>query len=133
MNVNDLMVSVRVPFRYGVSSGVLAGSAAASIPLTLDAGSSFELHRIVGTSNADSEANITPNNFTVLISQINGQQWSSLPVPQECICPQVEEGGWWFRIPVLLPPRFQMTFAFADLGAGGTHLVELVGFMLKGQ
>lgn len=124
------MVATRVPFRYGVSSGVLAGSAVATIPLTLDAGSSFELHKIVGTSSGDAESNIVPNNFTVLIAQVNGQQWSSLPVTQECFCPQVEE-GWSFKLPVILPPRFALSFAFTDLGPGGTHLVELVGFMLK--
>jgi hypothetical protein len=131
MNASDLMVSVRVPFRYGVSSGVLAGSAVATVPLTLDAQTSFELHQIVGTSSADVETNSKDNNYTVLIAQINGQQWSSLPVPQECICIQAID-GWRFKLPVILPPRFQMTFAFVDLGAGGTHLVELVGFMLKG-
>ncbi len=131
MNVNDLLVAQRVPFRYGVSSGVLAGSAVATVPLTLDAQSSFELHNIVGTSSADLDTNSKENNFTVLISQINGQQWSSLAVPQESICTQCFD-GWRFKLPVILPPRFQMSFAFTDLGSGGTHLVELVGFMLKG-
>ncbi len=131
MNVNDLLVGQRVPFRYGVSSGVLAGSAVATIPLTLDAQSSFELHQIVGTSDNDDPTGFMQNNYTILIAQINGQQWSSLAVPQECICPQAID-GWKFKLPVILPPRFQMSFLFTDLGAGGTHLVELVGFMLKG-
>lgn len=131
MNVNDLLVAIRVPFRYSVSSGVMIASAQITQPLTLDAQSQFELHEIVGTSSADAETNAKENNFTVLIAQLNGQQWSSAPVPQQCICTQAQR-GWLFKLPVILPPRFQLTFAFADLGAGGTHLVELVGFMLKG-
>ncbi len=131
MNASDLSVSIRVPFVYGVSSGVLAGSAAATIPLTLDAYSQFELHKIVATSNADAESNITPNNFTALIAQVNGQQWSSIPRPQESFCPQILE-GWIFKVPVILPANFQLSVTFTDLGAGGTHLVEFVGFMLKG-
>lgn len=130
MNVSDLEVGSRVPFRYGVTSGVLAGSATASIPLTLDAQSRFELRAIVATSNADVKTQVANNYFSVLIAQLNGQAWSSLSVLQEAISQQ-SRVPWEFNPPVILPARFQMMFTFTDLGAGGTHYVELVGFMLR--
>ncbi len=129
MNPNDLSVATRVPFRYGVSSGVLVGSATTTQPLTLDTDSQFEWHSVVGTSSADATTDFIQNNFTVLISNQNGPFFSKLPIPQEAICPQVF-GGWVFKLPVILPPNYQLQFQFVDGGAGGTHLVELVGFRL---
>jgi hypothetical protein len=129
MNASDLVVETRVPFRYGVTSGVLVGSATASIPLTLDARTRFELHSIVATSNADVKTQVANNYFSVLIAQLNGQAWSSLSVLQEAISQQ-SNVPWEFKPHVILPARFQMMFTFTDLGAGGTHYVELIGFML---
>jgi len=129
MNVNDLLLAQRIPFRYGISSGVLAGSAQGSKTLTLDQATQFELHEILGTSNADLETNVKENNYTVLISQTNGVGFSTLAIPQQCMCPQV--GGWRFKLPVILPAGFQLSCTFTDLGAGGTHLVEFIGFMLR--
>ena len=130
MNVSDLSVGSRNPYRYGVSSGVLAGSATSSIPLTLDSMTTFELHRIVGSSSADVKTQAINNYFTVLITQLNGQAWSSLPVFEQNFSTQ-SNPGWEFKIPVILPRQYQFSFSFADLGTGGTHYVELVGFMLR--
>lgn len=131
MNANDLSVAVRIPFRYGVVTPTLAGSAVVTMPLTLDAASSFELNAIYGFSSADSVTAFF--NFTVLIAQINGQQWSSLTVNESALSPICTGGlGWRLPLPVILPPRFQMQFTFTDAGAGGVHKVELVGSMLKG-
>jgi len=129
MNANDLLIAQRIPFRYGISSGVLAGSAGITKTLSLDQSTQFEWHSVEATSNADLETNAKENNFTVLLSQTNGVGFSTLAIPQQCMCPQV--GGWKFKLPVILPPGFQLSAAFTDLGAGGTHLIELVGFMLR--
>jgi len=129
MNANDLLIAQRIPFRYGISSGVLGASAASSKTLTLDQATQFEWHSVEGTSSADAETNAKENNFTVLLSQTNGVGFSTLAIPQQCMCPQV--GGWKFKLPIILPGGFQLSAQFTDLGGAGTHLVELVGFMLR--
>jgi|SRR5678815_3310918 hypothetical protein len=129
MNANDLNIAQRIPFRYGISSGVLVGSATANKTLTLDQSTQFEWHSVEGTSDADVETNVKENNFTVLLSQTNGVGFSTLPIHQQCLCPQV--GGWKFKLPIILPGGYQISAAFVDLGAGGTHKIELVGFCLR--
>lgn len=130
MNQSDLMVGSRTPFQFNVSSGVLAANATSTIPLTLDPQRDFELHAIVGTSNADVKTQVANNYFSVIISQINGQQWSTLGVLHEQISPQSNQKWPPGNLPVILPAKFQMQFAFLDLGTGGTHYVALVGFLL---
>jgi hypothetical protein len=121
-----------LPFFYVVQAtlGATVG-ATATVNLTTDSASYFELHQIGGSSSLDADTDFMPNNFTLKISeQSTGRDLTGGQIPQRCICGPANQ-GWQFRRLVNFPPN--TTFQFTVVNTIATaNVVDIVlhGFKL---
>lgn len=121
-----------LPFFYVVQATLLATvGATATVNLTTDSASYFELHQIGGSSSLDTDADFMPNNFTLsIIEQSTGRQITSGQIAQRVICGPSNQ-GWQFRRLVNFPPN--TTFQFTVINTIATaNVVDVVlhGFKL---
>lgn len=120
-----------LPFSYLVSSGAMAGNAAAQVTLTMAADSSFELMCILASATSDAESDIIPNGWSCQITeQSTGRQLSNARIPQRALAGYANYGspGAVEKYPIRFPASCVMLFDFLDLSAS-TNTVSLV---LKG-
>lgn len=121
-----------IPFTYVISSGAMAGNASAQVSLTMQADSSFELLRILGTSSLDTDAETIPNNFSLLITdQSTGRMLSNIRVPQRLVTMQSMQGMMDEKYPIRFPASCVLLFDFLDLsGNTNTVTIALKGYKL---
>lgn len=132
MQLQNFRSNIVLPFFYDVQAtlGNTVG-AQATVNLTTDSSSWFELHQVSGSSNQDLDTDFMPNNFTLqIIEQSSGKQMTSAQIPQRIISGPANQ-GWLMRRLVVYPPNTTFQFIIQNTVAIANVVdIVLTGFKL---
>lgn len=119
-----------LPFDYVITLALSSGGSLVS-NLVFAQDSQFELHQWAASSSADTDADVMPNNFSVLVTDLaTGRSLSNLRVPQRAWAAPANP---FYRLvrPVIFPPAANLQFDALDLSSGtNTVTIVLRGFKL---
>lgn len=126
MQIQNFRSKQVLPFFYDVQATLSASiGATATVNLTTDSGSWFELHQIGASSSLDTDTDFMPNNFTVqILEQSSGRQITSAQIPQRVISGPANQ-GWLFRRLVVFPPNTTFQFIVVNTVASA-NVVDIV-------
>lgn len=113
-------------FQYAVATGSIAASGTSVATLQMDQATDFRWIYTLGSCSLDADTDVTPNNFSVLMSIASGQQFSNnVQVPQRCFCGTAQH-PLYLPSPVIIPANTQLSFNIVNLDAGNANTVTLV-------
>jgi hypothetical protein len=123
-----------LPFTYVFPTFTLTSGQSLVQTLQMQQSAQFELHEIFGSCTADADADVMPNNFSVLFTdQSTAMQMSNVRIPQRILCAPANQNYREVR-PVIFAPGANIQADVLDLSAGNNVVtIAWRGYLILGS